>query len=96
MVTTSVVQGWGEVIGGEVQIFQRDGGSRDTAGGGGVVEDGVVVRSVNQSVRHQGARPQPDSRDPIYFNFNPNMCHIFNFRFRSIFYICSKPICHQC
>ena len=58
------MQGGAEMIGGEVQIFQRDGGSRATAGGGGVVDDGVIVRSVDQSVR-----PQPDSRDNILFVF---------------------------
>ena len=63
MVRTTVVQGWGEIIGGEVQIFQRDGGSRDTEGGGGVVDDGVIVRSVNQSVRHQvSTRSQTTAR----------------------------------
>ena len=41
------------MIGGKVQIFQRDVGSRATAEGGGVVDDGVIVRSVDQSVRHQ-------------------------------------------
>ena len=35
------------MIGWEVQIFQRDGGSRATAEGGGVVDDGVIVRSVD-------------------------------------------------
>ena len=57
------MQGRAEMIGGEVQIFQRDGGSRATAGGGGVVDDGVIVRSVDQSVRHQvSTRSQTTAR----------------------------------
>ena len=47
------MQGGAEMIGGKVKIFQRDGGSRATAGGGSVVDDVVIVRSVDQSVRHQ-------------------------------------------
>ena len=53
IIRTTVVQGGAEMIGGEVQIFQRDGGSRTTAGGAGGVDDGVIARSVDQSVRHQ-------------------------------------------
>ena len=41
------MQGGAEMLGGEVQILQRDGGSRATAAGGGVVDDGVIVRCVN-------------------------------------------------
>ena len=48
MIRTTVVQGGVQMIGGEVQIFQKDGGSRATAGGGGVVDDGVIERSVDR------------------------------------------------
>ena len=41
------------MIADEGQIFQKDGGSRATSGGGCVVDNGVIVRSVDQSVRHQ-------------------------------------------
>ena len=45
------------------QIFQRNGGSRATSGGGGVVDDGVIVRSVDQYVRHQvSTRSQTTAR----------------------------------
>ena len=63
IIRTTVVQGGAEMIGGEVQIFQRDGGSRATVEGGGVVDDGVIERSVDQSVKHQvSTRSQTTAR----------------------------------
>ena len=58
-----VMQCGAEMIGGDVQIFQRDGISRATAEGGGVVDDSVIVRSVDQSGRHQvSTRSQTTAR----------------------------------
>ena len=57
------MQGGAEMIGGKVQIFQRDGGSRATAGGESIADDGVIVRSVDQSVRHHvNTRSQTTAR----------------------------------
>ena len=53
IIRTTVVQGGAAMVGGEVKIFQRDGGSRATSEAGGGVDDGVITRSVNQPVRHQ-------------------------------------------
>ena len=51
------------MIGGKVQILQRDGGSRATAGGRSIADDGVIVRSVDQSVRHHvNTRSQTTAR----------------------------------
>ena len=52
-IRTTVVQGGAEMIGGEVQRFPRDGGSRTTTAAVG--DESVIVTSVEQTSGSQEA-----------------------------------------
>ena len=53
IIRTTVIQGGAEMVGGQVQRFQRDGGSRTRIGGADVGGEAMIVRSVEPAVGPQ-------------------------------------------
>ena len=53
IIRTTVIQGGAEMVGGQVQRFQRDGGSRTRMGGADVGGEAMIVRSVEPAVGPQ-------------------------------------------
>ena len=50
IIRTTVIQGGTEMVGGEVQRFQRDGCSRTRGGGADVGGQAMIVRSMEPAV----------------------------------------------